>query len=89
MTPASRTSPEQNGRGKRAGAGRKGGRNREFAVIAYSFLTMFVCLMGYFTWFQFVESEKFINSPYNKRQDLFVRRVVRGEIYSADGQVLA
>lgn len=58
-------------------------------MITYLFLAMFVCLMGYFTWFQFTESEKFINSPYNKRQDLFARRIVRGEIRAADGTVLA
>lgn len=58
-------------------------------MITYSFLAIFVCLMGYFTYFQFVKSEDFINSPYNKRQDLFARSVTRGEILSADGKVLA
>ena len=58
-------------------------------MIAYAFLALFFCLMGYFTWFQFTESEKFINSPYNKRQDLFARSIVRGEIRAADGTVLA
>lgn len=45
--------------------------------------------MGYFVYFQTVKSEKFINSPYNSLQDLFSKNVVRGEIQSADGQVLA
>ena len=45
--------------------------------------------MGYFAYFQFVKSEDFINSPYNKRQDLFARKVTRGEIISADGHILA
>lgn len=58
-------------------------------MITYSFLAIFVCLMGYFTYFQFVKSEDFINSPYNKRQDLFARSVTRGEIRSADGKILA
>lgn len=65
------------------------GKNREFAVIAYSFLAIFVCMMGYFTYFQFALSEDFINSPYNKRQDSFARTVTRGEILSADGKILA
>lgn len=30
-----------------------------------------------------------INSPYNTRQDTFADRVIRGKIYSADGEVLA
>ena len=46
-------------------------------------------MMGYFAYFQFVRSEDFINSPYNKRQDLFAKKVTRGEIISADGYVLA
>ena len=46
-------------------------------------------MMGYFAYFQFVKSEDFINSPYNKRQDLFARKVTRGEIISADGRILA
>lgn len=68
---------------------KKKSENREFAVITYSFLTLFLCLMGYFAYFQFEESEQFINSPYNKRQELFTQSVVRGEIYSADGVTLA
>ena len=51
--------------------------NREFTVITYAVLVLFVCMMGYFAYFQFVKSEDFINSPYNKRQDLFARKVTR------------
>lgn len=64
-------------------------KNREFTVITYSFTALFVCMMLYFAYFQFARSEDFINSPYNKRQDLFAEKVVRGEIRSADGYVLA
>lgn len=71
------------------GKTRRGKKNREFAVVAYSFLSVFLCLMGYFVYFQYVESEQFINSPYNKRQELFTKNVIRGEIYSADGVTLA
>ncbi len=63
--------------------------NKEFSVITYSFLGLFICLMLYMVYFQVVRSEDFINSPYNKRQDTFASRVVRGEIHSADGKVLA
>ncbi len=45
--------------------------------------------MGYIVYFQLVRSEDFINSPYNKRQDSFATRIVRGEIFSADGKILA
>lgn len=58
-------------------------------MIAYVFLAIFVLLMGYFIYFQVALSENFINNPYNKRQELFEKQVVRGSIYSADGEVLA
>lgn len=64
-------------------------KNKEFAVIAYLFLGMFLCLMLYMVYFQVFKSEDFINSPYNTRQDTFSSYVVRGEIQSADGKVLA
>ncbi len=63
--------------------------NREFAVIAYCFIGLFLCMMAYFAYFEFVKSEDFINNSYNVRQEAFARTVVRGKIYSADGQVLA
>lgn len=70
-------------------APQKNKRNREFAVVTYSFLACFLCLMGYFVYFQYAKSEEFINNPYNKRQELFTRNVIRGEICSADGVTLA
>lgn len=64
-------------------------QNREFAVITYLFLGLFLLMMGYLVYFQVLRSEDFINSPYNKRQDTFGEHVVRGEILSADGVTLA
>ena len=49
-------------------------RNREFVVITYAFLGIFIALMGYFAYFETVKSEDFINSPYNARQDSFSRQ---------------
>lgn len=63
--------------------------NREFAVITYLFVEIFILMMGYFAYFQVFLSEDFINSPYNARQNTFAEHVVRGEIRSADGKVLA
>ena len=63
--------------------------NREFAVITYLFVGMFILMMGYFAYFQIFRSEDFINSPYNTRQDTFAEHVIRGEIRSADGKALA
>ncbi len=64
-------------------------QNREFAVITYSFLALFLCLMGYFTYFQFEKSEEFIDSPYNTRQEQFAQKILRGKILSSGGEVLA
>ena len=63
--------------------------NREFAVITYCFIGLFLCTMGYFAYFQIEKSEDFINNPYNSRQENFEKSVVRGKILSADGEVLA
>ncbi len=63
--------------------------NREAAVITYFFLILFLAMMAYFVYFQVVQSETFINSPYNSLQNLFSEYVVRGDIVSADGKVLA
>lgn len=68
---------------------RKKGKNREFLVVMYLFLAMFLAMMAYFVCFQVFLSEEFINSPYNSLQDLFAEHVVRGDITSSDGHVLA
>ena len=68
---------------------KKSSKNREFAVVAYSFLGLFLCLMGYFTYFQFFRSEEFINNPYNTRQESFATKITRGKILSVGGEVLA
>lgn len=67
----------------------KNSKNREFAVVTYLFVFLFVALIGYFVYFEAVKSEEFINSSYNKRQDLFAKTVVRGEIQDRNGNVLA
>lgn len=64
-------------------------RNREFAVVTYLFLTVFLGMIAYFAYFQIEKSEAFINSPYNARQDAFADRIIRGDIVSAQGDVLA
>lgn len=64
-------------------------RNREFTIISYFFVAIFVSLIGYLVYFNVVKSEDFINSPYNTRQDTFADRVVRGQILDSNGEVLA
>lgn len=61
----------------------------EFSVVKYFFVLLFLALVAHFVNFQVNESEEFINNDYNSREELFAERVIRGDILSADGQVLA
>lgn len=64
-------------------------KNQEMLYVSYVFLGIFVCMIGYFVYFQMVMSSDVITSPYNKRQDTFADRVIRGDILSSDDVVLA
>ena len=64
-------------------------KNHEFVVVTYFFLAIFIGMIAYFVYYQAVKSEEFISSSYNKRQDLFAQKVVRGDILSSEGYVLA
>lgn len=64
-------------------------KNRPFTFVSVLFVLIFVSLIGYLIYFDAVKSDDFINSPYNTRQDTFSDRVVRGNIQSSDGEILA
>lgn len=57
--------------------------------IMYIFLGLFVLMAGYFSYFIIFQSDEVINNTYNKRQEVLEQRVVRGDILSSDGEVLA
>lgn len=61
----------------------------EFSVVKYVFVLLFFALAAHFVKFQIEESEEFINNDYNSREELFAERIIRGNILSADGEVLA
>ena len=63
--------------------------NRQILAITYIFVAIFLGMAAYLVNFIVKDSDTVINNPYNKRQKLLAERVVRGEIYSADGKVLA
>lgn len=71
---------------KRAG---KRTDNREYSNIMLLFTGIFALMIGYLVFFQVSGSRKAINNPYNARLETFEKRVVRGNILAADGQVLA
>lgn len=64
-------------------------KNEEMLYVAYIFLGIFVCMIGYFVYFQTMVSSNVITSPYNKRQDTFADRVIRGDIKTSEGTVIA
>jgi peptidoglycan glycosyltransferase len=68
---------------------KKNQNNKELLIVTYIFVGLFVFLMGYFVYYNVIESPEIINSSYNTRQDLYAKYVVRGKILSADGQILA
>lgn len=63
--------------------------NREIMLVTYIFVGLFVLVLGYFTNFMVTQSSEVINNAYNQRQDLLSEQIVRGDIISADGQILA
>lgn len=62
---------------------------KEYVVVAYLFVFIFLSLIGYMVYFNIYLRDDIMNSPYNKRQDKYVERVVRGKIMSGDGEILA
>lgn len=63
--------------------------NREIIFITYMFAGLFLLVIGFYVHFMLRDSEEVINNPYNKRQDLLAEQIIRGDILSADGKVLA
>lgn len=63
-------------------------RKTTFQII-YIFLGLFVLMAGYFTYFILFQSDEVINNSYNKRQEVLAQRIVRGNILSSEGDILA
>jgi peptidoglycan glycosyltransferase len=63
--------------------------NRDIMHITYIFIGMLVLTIGYFVHFLVADSNEVINNSYNKRQDLLAEQIIRGNIISADGEILA
>lgn len=63
--------------------------NRQIMVLTYSISFVFLCMAGYLAYFMATQSQRIINNPYNKRQEILAKKVQKGEIVSADGKVLA
>lgn len=68
---------------------RKKNGGKEYVFVSYLFVAIFVSLIGYMVYFNTVMKDEVLNSPYNKRQNSAAEHIVRGDIRSADGEVLA
>ena len=62
---------------------------RPYAIISYVCIGLFVLLIANLVYFNVYSKFSVLNSPYNKRQDTMAAYVVRGTIYSSDGNKLA
>ncbi len=63
--------------------------NKQIMILTYFVSIVFLCMAGYFVYFMVTQSQKVINNPYNKRQEVLAKKVQKGEILSADGKILA
>ena len=68
---------------------RRASTGKEYVIIAYLCVGMFLSLIGYMVYFNVKLKDDVISSPYNRRQDTYAEHVVRGEIQASGGEVLA
>lgn len=63
--------------------------NAQILILTYCMVAVFLGMAGYLGYFMAFKSDKVINNPYNKRQEVLAKKVQRGQIRSKDGKVLA
>lgn len=63
--------------------------NREFTVITYMLVLLFVAMIGYMTYFQVVKSDEILSGPYNRRDQIYAQKVIRGSILADNLEPLA
>lgn len=58
-------------------------------IVSYFFVAIFVSLIGYLVYFNTVLKDDILSSSYNRRQNQAAEFVIRGDIESLDGELLA
>ena len=74
---------------RRDEAGQKKSGRRPYLLITYSFILIFILMMVHLVYFNLYLKDDILNSPYNKRQNAQEEYVLRGNIVSYDGRILA
>lgn len=64
-------------------------RGKEYVIVSYFFVAIFVSLIGYLVYFNTVLKDDILSSSYNRRQNQAAEYVIRGDIKSLDGETLA
>ena len=64
-------------------------RNKVYGRVAYLFAAMFLALVGYMVYFQTELADEMRANPNNSKMEEQKQYVVRGSIYSSDGEILA
>lgn len=63
--------------------------NKQILQISYFFAVLFVMLIIYLIVFMFKDSDRVINNSYNKREELYTSKTIRGQILDRNNEVLA
>lgn len=64
-------------------------KNRGLVQVSYLMVLLFLSMAGYLVYFNVVLREEINDNPYNTKQASAQAQIIRGTIYSADGEVLA
>ncbi|MBQ9142990.1 MAG: penicillin-binding protein 2 [Lachnospiraceae bacterium] len=62
---------------------------KEIIGVMVLFVSIFLAMIGYLSYFVATNEQEMINNSYNSRQKIILAKNYRGSIYSADGEVLA
>lgn len=62
---------------------------REIQITTWSFVLLFLGMIGYLTYFTATSRQDMMNNSYNSRQQILLSKNYRGSILSRDGEVLA
>ena len=66
-----------------------GSRNTELGIVTYTFIFLFLLMVGYLVYLNVWKADDLNSNAYNTKQDFNEDRYIRGSIVSADGQILA